>query len=403
MKSLGKISIVVALCLTGSALAQAQFFQGGGRSAQPAANVDQNGEEQEPPLVVRVYDVGDLLMIDLPSYPAKRLNDLGDGRSLFSDNFEPSEQMQLPMYSAMGAHAPVNYDSASDNFDGLTDLITGTIAPTIWDGVGGSSSIRAYGHLLIISAPEKNQTEIHALLSEMRHHLNSRKTVVVETHWLWLTEEQLRHLVPNSSSVVDEKAWGEHQKQLAREDSELIPGYHATITCLNGQTVSVLAGRQRRFVISLIPVVGDNGAPATITGVGGSNARSVGYQPQSATVQEGAALQVRPILCGEDQVLLDIHGRVVEVETPEQGENPAAEQSAKKAAADGKTDIDAIAKAVDRPVVNTSRIDTTFRAPLDSRTLVGGITGSTRPEPDEPSLYLFAKVTVKLKDVQKNK
>ncbi len=396
MKSLGMISIIVVLCLTGSAYSQTQFGPIHQRSAVPAAAADRNGEEPEPPLVVRVYEVGDLSMADLPFYPAEKLNDMGDGRSLFSEKFEPFDQSSPQMLGGMGGSHAVKSAANSDKNDDLIDTITGVISPEVWEEVGGRSSIRGYGHLLVVSAPEKIQAEIRGLLGQLRGHIAARRTVVVEAHWLWLTEEQLRRLVPDSTGTVDEKAWEEHQKELAGEDSESIPGYHAVITCLNGQTVSTVAGRQRRFIISLIPVVGDDGTPAS--------SRSVGYQPQSTTVQEGAALQVRPILCGDDQVLLDIHGRVVEVETPEPGEDPSACQASKKADGDG-TDVHAIAAALDRPVVNVSRIDTTFRAPLGSRALIGGVTGSTSPEPDEPSLYLFAKVSVKqpLKESQKNK
>jgi hypothetical protein len=371
------------------------------------ANADSQDEEQEPPLVLRVYDVVDLSRIDVPSYSARKLNDLGDGRSLFPEKDDPLDQSFMQGGFGMGGiSGPAGGSgmNAPFGFDPIVDLITKVISPSFWDDVGGPASIQPFGELLVISTTEKHHAEIRLLLSQIREHIASRKTLVIETHWLWLTEEQLHALTPNPSGPVDEKAWEEHQKRLLQEDGDLLPGYHATISCLNGQTVSTVAGKQRRFIISLIPVVGDNGAPAAGAGsiplnVGGANGRSVGYQPQSITIQEGAALQVRPILCGEDQVILDIHGRVVEVETPEQSVNPPSDQDAKKSAekADDQegTGVRAIAEAVDRPVVNTSRIDTTFRAPLGTRTLVGGITGATRPELDEPNLYLFAKVTVK--------
>jgi hypothetical protein len=87
---------------------------------------------------------------------------------------------------------------------------------------------------------------------------------------------------------------------------------------------------------------------------------------------------------------------VVEVETPDEVQNTPPEKIRKKTY-DGGTGINALTEAVDRPIGNTSRIDTTFRAPLGVRTLVGGITSSAAPESDVPSLYLFAKVTVREK------
>lgn len=412
MKRLGSILIAAALCGPGIAFSQTPANPFDESAAAPAAKAastakaDQNGEEQEPPLVVEVYEVGDLSMVGLPSYPAKKLNDLGDGQSLFPEKDELSATSFYSMNYGPYSNSSPNGCMIPDRNDALVSVLTKVISPTAWDEVGGSSSIKSFGDLLVISTTEKNHDAIRSLLGQIRKHIASRKTLVVETHWLWLSEEQLNRLAPNSSGTVDEKAWDEHQKQLNREDSDLITGYHATIACMNGQTVSAVAGTQRRFIISLIPVVGDNGTAAPqVISTPSAESRAVGYQPQSATVQEGAALQVRPILCGEDQVVVDLHGRVVEVEIPYAPEDSPAKEAAKKTNGGSENVVAAIAKAVDRPVVNTARIDTTFRAPLGSRTLVGGVTGSTRPEPGEPNLYLFAKVTVReaAKETQNNK
>jgi hypothetical protein len=382
MKRFGLFSVIVAVWFTGVVYCHAQF----GAGFVPARNV----EEKESPLLVRVYEVGDLAMAEPSPYPATRLGDLGDVRSLFSDKSEPLDSMLAALGGGMGQGARPVTGAGGGTLprpnDELIDAITGAVTPTVWSNVGGPSSIRSVGDLLVVSASEQTHAEIRTLIGKIRDQVHSRKTVVVETHWLWLTEEQLHRLTPELAGAVDQKTWGEHQKE-----RELTPGYHATIACLNGQTVSIVAGRQRRFVISLVPVVGDDGAPAAVAA-----GRSVGYQPQSATVQEGAALQVRPLLCGDDQVIVDLHGRVVEVETPDEGQNIPPEKARKKTY-DGGTGINALAEAVDRPIVNTSRIDTTFRSPLGVRTLVGGITGAAAPEPDVPSLYLFAKVTVREK------
>jgi hypothetical protein len=419
MKSLRTILIAVAACGMGIAFSRAEDDPFAEKTAPPAAKAGESiakqlaeriaaptkaeqNDNDEPPLVVKVYDVADLIPDDVPNYPARKLGDLGDGRSLFTEKHDPLALPHLQMSDGMGGYgmSPVLSGGgcmAADKNDALIDTITAVISPTSWRKVGGSSSIHSFGDLIVVSTTAKNHAAIDGLLGQIRSHLASRKTVVVETHWLWLTEVQLKKLVPNSSGTVDEKAWENHQKLLTREDSDIIPGYRATITCMNGQTVSTVAGRQRRFIISLIPVVGDNGTAAPTASMpanAGAESRAVGYQPQSSTVQEGAALQVRPMLCGDDQVIVDLHGRVVEVDIPYEAENSAAKESAKKTIAAG-TAVQAIAEAVDRPVVNTSRIDTTFRAPLGTRTLVGGITASTRPEPDEPILYVFAKVTVR--------
>jgi hypothetical protein len=446
MKTFSMLLTAMALCWPGAVFSKSDDDPFGESPQKPAARKMSsetqpatekansaaaivNGDDQEPPLLVRVYDVRDILLAVPSAYPASKSSDLDNSQPLFpfdEGTFYPFQgSMGMggmrsgndPAPSSLANKVPNTFDSAAQDvtaINELSDLIKRVFSPAMWVSSGGEWEISHYGDLMVVSTTENVHEQVQILLGQIRKHLASRKTVTVETHWLWLTEEQLLTLAPNSGGLVEEEAWDAHQKRLASEDSELTPGYHALISCLNGQTVSTLAGRQRRFMVSLIPVVGDEGisqnpAPATPACFGGGNNRAVGYQPQSSTIQEGAALQVRPILCGDEEVLLDIHGRVVEVETPDQPQvsppDHFANTAPKQPGANYGSDIRDLATAVDRPVVNNSRIDTTIRLPLNSRVLVGGITGSTPNSPDEPNLYLFAKVTVQKasKDTDKNK
>jgi len=56
---------------------------------------------------------------------------------------------------------------------------------------------------------------------------------------------------------VDEAVWQRLAQERAKEDSDLKPGYHAAVTCMNGQTVLANGGSQKRFISTMIPVVGD--------------------------------------------------------------------------------------------------------------------------------------------------
>jgi hypothetical protein len=73
--------IIVAVFLCGWPVAA-----GSPKNGKPSAPSGENGEKTEP-LVLRVYDVSDV-MPAIPSYAAKRLDDLGDGR-LSRDHFLP--------------------------------------------------------------------------------------------------------------------------------------------------------------------------------------------------------------------------------------------------------------------------------------------------------------------------
>jgi len=144
----------------------------------------------------------------------------------------------------------------------------------------------------------------------------------------------------------------------------------------------------------MIPVVGDGVMPAPPTpGVIPLNPPSglSGYQPTTTTIQEGPAVEVRPILCGRNQVLLDVHSRVIEVQTREGGGETQANPPAANAQANVVREL---AAAVDRPQMSTHRVDTTLRAPLGRRVLAGGITYGSEPEPGNRSLYVFIKAAL---------
>ena len=144
--------------------------------------------------------------------------------------------------------------------------------------------------------------------------------------------------------------------------------------CLNGQTVVASAGRQQRFIISVIPVVGDPvtttpappvapPAPPTVAPAPNTPQLSVGYQPETTTIQEGPAVQVRAILCGDNQVLLDVRSRVLETQAHEGGgEAPSRPlAAAKNATVVDATIVREVVAAVDRPLVSVHRVDSTLR------------------------------------------
>ena len=381
-------------------------------------------KETEPRRVVRVYDLSDLFAI-APAYAAREPADLVDApRAIFPEvNVEASAGAGLGGGGGFGGGgfggggfggggfggggglfavpATISRGTASSatlrqfggsgtgatesvrtGVDELIDTITTTIEPDAWDEVGGPSTITALGASLVVSAPSETQSQIAALLDLFRKRWGSLRTVSLQAHWLWLTEEQVAGAItaeqqrdpPAPFGALSPEAWKQLREQ-AQAEGQPRQNYHAALTCYNGQTVHVLAGAQQLVVAGMTPVVG-----------GGEDGAA--YQPQVKSIQEGAALQITPVVTRTAKyVVADVHSRVNLL-----GAAPAGEG--------GKQDgaVGEVVAAIDRPALSSQRLSTTLRIPVDTPTLVGGMTfGGDDAAP--ANLYLFLTATVReLKD-----
>jgi hypothetical protein len=353
----------------------------------------------EPRLIVRIYDISDLYSI-APSYPAVEPDDLtessraifpqaaitatanaglgaggfgggmggmGGGGGFFAvpDSVDRSEaNRQATLHQAAGAFGGMPADSGRTSVDDLIETITTTIAPDGWDAVGGQASIRALGASLVISAPLETHEQIAALLDLFRQRWGSLRTVSIEAHWLWLQPAELSEVLnaaaeaeePDPFGVLADDAW-----QRLRETSGN-SGYHAALTCYNGQTVHTVAGGQRLLVAGMTPVVGGE-EPA--------------YAPQMRAVLEGAVLQITPVVTRTAKyVVADVHSRVNLLQGPASRLAPGDQMQTE------------IVAAIDRPVVQSQRLATTLRIPVGRPMLIGGMT-FRQFAPEDPSLYLF--------------
>ncbi len=365
-------------------------------------------QEDEPRLVVRIYDLSDLYSI-APRYAAHEPSDLQQGRrpifpdveqavassgaggfggggmggamggGMFSVPSTIAGPQNSTLHQASGAMGGSVAESARSSIDGLIDTITTTISPEDWDDVGGPASIKSLGASLIVSAPLDTHDKIAALLDLFRKRWGSLRTISLQAHWLWLSEEQLAAGLadappavkdtPAAFGAVSDAGW-KQLRAAAAANAMARRGYHAVLTCYNGQTVHALAGGQQLVVAGLVPVVG------------GGEKQDSAYQPSVRAIQEGAALQITPVATRTAKyVVADVHTRVNLLSGPA---NKLAAAAAKDAAAGEVTQVVA---AIDRPVLQSQRLSTTLRIPADRPTLIGGM---SFPAPGgEANLYLF--------------
>jgi hypothetical protein len=367
--------------------------------------------EDEPRLIVRIYDLSDLYSI-APAYRAQEPGDLqettrpifpeaaqaaanaaglsgmgGFGGGGFGGGFfaVPSGSVsrhadrQQTLHQFGGGTGGEQAGSPRTSIDALIDTITTTISPDEWDEVGGPASITNLGASLIVSAPADSQDKIAALLDLFRKRWGSLRTVSLQASWLWLTEAQLAAALADRPAaggatsafgVLTDAAW-QRLLEPAKAEGEPRPGYHAVLTCYNGQTVHALAGGQRLAVVGLTPVVG-------------GKEENAAYQPETRAIQEGAALQVTPIVSRTAKyVVLDVHSRVNLVESPVEKAKPAVDAPVPAGAP-----VEQVAASLDRPALQSQRFSTTIRVPAGRPTLIVGMTLSSAGARGS-SLYLF--------------
>jgi hypothetical protein len=373
------------------------------------SNLARQRDFEQPRLIIRLYDLSDLYAI-APAYIARDPGDLdGGGMAIFPEvgtdgtsragmgggfgggGFGggffavPTTSVRLKDRAgdilAQPSGGGGEVDAGRTTVDGLIETITSTIAPEEWADVGGPASIKALGASLIISAPAHMHEQIAALLDLFRKRWGSLRTVSLQAHWLWLTEAQLKGALADPAEVkageprpfgaLDQDAWKELREAAAGEGAGR-SGYHAVLTCYNGQTVHALAGRQRLIVSGMTPVVGGQDAPAA-------------YHPDMRAVHEGAALQITPVVTRTAKfVVIDVHSRVNLV--------PAAAPADAAARPQAGT-VQQVVDAIDRQPIQSQRLSSTLRIPTGKTTLVGGMTFDAQAA-DARNLYLFVTAVV---------
>lgn len=390
------------------------------RSNDPNSKVTELGssrarqrEEDIPRLVIRLYDLSDLFAV-APPYVAKDGGELdrdasevfaGDGPAASAAGpngggmggggglFDVPESINKTLASEKGTQHQFGSKRGSGagassgprtSMDGLIEVITSTISQDSWDTVGGPASIASIGASLLISADGETHEKISSLFDLFRKRWGTLRTVSVRAHWLWLSEAQVSdalaadHKDAGPGAPYGVLADGTWKKLLAAaaEGKKRTP-YHAMLTCHNGQTVFTRAGGERLIISGVTPIAGKTEREQAL------------YQPVVRSIQEGAALQVTPVVTRNAKyVVLDVHSRVNLF-----GEDLKPEAAKQRGLFGGSTTLEQIVAAIDRPALQTQRLATTLRIPVGKPSLIGGMTFAT--DGDGPAnLYLFVTASV---------
>ncbi len=400
----------------------------------PTQKVTQLGASRhqrgEPTLIVRVYDLSDLFSI-APAYAAVIGNEMGlqprlifpeaavapsapgstgtgnmggmggMGGGLFNVRNEPVLAQAASGRSTSGQ--PTNADvaaSAKTSIQSLSNAITSTIDPETWEEMSGPGTIARIGTSLIIRNEAGVHEQIDALFTLLRQKWGTLRTVSISAWWLPLTEQQLAKVLPANGKgktgvegieafgVVDDAAWRQLAAADLGADRQVIGTYRTVITCYNGQTVHATSGAEEGIINQIVPILAQT--------TDNKNEGRAAYQPVVTPIQEGTSLQVTPLVNASGRfVMLDIHSRICVREPVMAAKRPAPHEDEGPAA---------VVAALDRPRLLTQRLAMTLRAPVDRVMLVGGMTLSTKPQRDEPTLYLFLRATVQelREDVKKS-
>jgi type II secretory pathway component GspD/PulD (secretin) len=154
--------------------------------------------------------------------------------------------------------------------------------------------------------------------------------------------------------------------------------FHAEITCMRGQQVSVSSGRSRTVIYDQEAVVAQN---------------AVAMNPRVRQVNVGAMLEVTPtILHQSDIAYVEVRSKVAQWSdtTPVMQANSATTTRPGDRAMTGVAD----SAVIDRLNLGSQELRTTVQIPVNQSILVGGMT--LEPAADQPKgaqLYLILRVS----------
>ncbi len=364
--------LVMCVMLIGVTLsAQAQ-------STKPAKPAEKKAGAA-PEVSTMVYNVSDLVRAteDYPLEPAMIPSTSLPGaepRGGGGGGFVPGPAPGGPMgRGPEGAAQPAQ--AAPTTVDAIGELIRETVDPESWTDQGGTvGRMRAFGRSLIITQTGDNHGKIQSLLNQLHQDAAPNQMIAVRAYWVLLKPNDILSLGEQAKQQKKSAAMLEVPDSMFSADTIYSQGQ---TLCFNGQTVHISSGRGHTIITGATPVVGSS---------------SVGYQFDTAVVQNGVALQVKPEVTADGKsAVLDLQSIVSELpETKELGAD--AKAAATTQVSDISSDI-ALSK-IDRVNVVAQQFRTTVRVPLDKKVLIGGMTMEPNNAANSSrNLYLVVEVS----------
>lgn len=350
------------------------------QSTKPAKPADKKAETS-PDVTTMVYNVSDLVRAtaDYPLEPAMIPSTSlpgAVGRVAPGGNagFAPGQMAGEPMGPGPERGAQPA-QAAPTTVDAIGELIRETVDPESWTDQGGTvGRMRAFGRSLIITQTGDNHAKIQSLLNQLHQDAAPNQMIAVRAYWVLLKPNDILTLGEQAKQQKKSAAMLEVPDSMFTADTIYSQGQ---TLCFNGQTVHISSGRGHTIITGATPVVGSS---------------SVGYQFDTAVVQNGVALQVKPEMTSDGKsAVLDLQSIVSELpETKELGAD--AKAAATTQVSDISSDI-ALSK-IDRVNVVAQQFRTTVRVPLDKKVLIGGMTMEPNNAANSSrNLYLVVEVS----------
>jgi hypothetical protein len=228
----------------------------------------------EPPPIVRVYDVTDLVEppLEAPMYDSARAEPFV--RGLFVETYGPigSGPTMSPV--------EVRTVTRQQRVDELIKRIEEVVLPDTWKDNGGTvGQIREMDNRLIITQTPANQKLAKALLDQLSE--EDSRTVRVEADWVWLPPADAGKLLKPSAKAGSNSALREVDPTALSALPASVRHLHAEMTGRNDQMTYIVSGRERSLVTNVTPIV--------------STATS-SFAPTISTVAGGLGLEVRPMV-----------------------------------------------------------------------------------------------------------
>lgn len=243
------------------------------RAADPQA---EGQPPPEPPPVVRVYDVADLVEphLEEPMFGSARAQAFATGTFVDPDPM-PITRSGPPL-TAADLMTPAHHD----RLDELVKRIEEVVDSDSWKDNGGRvGQIAGMDNRLIITQTPANHKLVKALLDQLSE--EDSRTVRVEADWVWLPPVEAGKLLKPSAKGGSNSPLREIDPAALARLPASVRHLHAETTGRNDQTTYIVSGREKSLVTNVTPIV--------------STATS-SFAPTISTVAAGLGLEVKPMV-----------------------------------------------------------------------------------------------------------